>query len=376
MAFKERRKRGAFGSKRNAAPPVAIDFGVSALRVLQVGAGDPTPLIAAAQIMTPPELLTDAGRRLQWQLQALPELIRSSGIKAQRAVCNIPAGQMLCKHFQIQRAQGLSLSVLVQAAIGAQMNCDQSALLCRHTEVADIGQGRAEVICFATSRDLVDRLMQGIKAAKLEPVGIHTEHAAMIKAMSSAPESDDTPTLLIDLGRATTKICLTKGSEMLFARVVDAGGIDLDRAVAEQTGLSLAEAEKVRLGFNDLTNAEVPCEVQGGQADDNGAVATATRRVDLTIPLEVLTDEVSMCLRYAKGLFPADAARQVVFVGGDSRHRGLCAHIARSVRLPAKAADPMARLYKSGGSVSGVNFDSPQPGWTVALGMCLSPTDL
>ena len=49
----------------------------------------------------------------------------------------------------------------------------------------------------------------------------------------------------------------------------------------------------------------------------------------------------------------------------------------RVLRLGAESADPLARVARSGKEpTTGLTLDQPQPGWAVALGMCLSPTDL
>ena len=66
-----------------------------------------------------------------------------------------------------------------------------------------------------------------------------------------------------------------------------------------------------------------------------------------------------------------------MFVGGESSHEALCAEIARVLKLPAQAADPLARVGRSGNEpAEGVDLSSAQPGWAVAMGLCLSPTDL
>ncbi|MBL8990600.1 MAG: hypothetical protein JNJ48_03365, partial [Phycisphaerae bacterium] len=100
-------------------------------------------------------------------------------------------------------------------------------------------------------------------------------------------------------------------------------------------------------------------------------------RVDLREPLETLTDEISMCLRYYDGLFPGRRVTRAIFVGGEARHTALCQHVARALRLPAHVADPLARLARGGAEpLTNVALNQPQPGWAVAVGLCLSPTDL
>jgi Tfp pilus assembly PilM family ATPase len=93
--------------------------------------------------------------------------------------------------------------------------------------------------------------------------------------------------------------------------------------------------------------------------------------------LEGFTDEVRICLRYHAGQFPSRKIDRAVFVGGESRHRGLCQHVAKALRLPAQMADPLARLARTGKEPTvGVDLREPQPGWAVAMGLCMSPTDL
>ncbi len=100
-------------------------------------------------------------------------------------------------------------------------------------------------------------------------------------------------------------------------------------------------------------------------------------RVDLSEIVESLTDEISGCLRYHESIFPDRRVNRAIFMGGESRHLGLAQHIARTLRLPAQVADPMASVGRTGKEATpGVDFKLSQPGWAMVLGLCLSPTDL
>src|SRR5438045_2896576 len=67
--------------------PIAVEFGTGALKILQVAAGDPPSLVAAACLETPDDLVLDHRKRLEFQIQGLPRLIKSGGFKGKRAVC-------------------------------------------------------------------------------------------------------------------------------------------------------------------------------------------------------------------------------------------------------------------------------------------------
>jgi Tfp pilus assembly PilM family ATPase len=98
---------------------------------------------------------------------------------------------------------------------------------------------------------------------------------------------------------------------------------------------------------------------------------------DLREALEMLTDEIQLSLRYHESLFPGRKVDRIVFVGGEARNRAVCQHIGRVLQAPAQVGDPMARAARTGSEPSvGVDLKEPQPGWTVPLGLCMSPTDL
>lgn len=397
---------GTLGVLRQSGLPIAIDFGTTALKVLQISSGQPPSLVAAVSRETPEQLLYDPVKRLRYQIGLLPEIVKKGGFKGRRAVCVIPHSETFCKHLLVPRVEGSALAAVVRSALAEQLECEESQIVFRHHEVTGAqrhGGGRsAEVICMASSRELVSRLMQGLKAAKLEPVGIHTEYMALLHAFDgiARPENNDETTLYIDIGASATRVLVSHGREMAFARTIESGGLRFDETVAKQLKYELCEARRARLSLESLTPGADGDDAADGLAliaaganrqvrqEDHGASLMAparrsigrameTRRPDLTEPLEILADEISMCLRYHESLFPGRRVDRAVFLGGEARHKALCLHLAKMLRLPAHIADPMARIARSGKEpVEGVDLSVPQPGWAVTLGACLSPMDL
>jgi Tfp pilus assembly PilM family ATPase len=438
----------SLGKVRNAAMntlqggvlPIAIDFGVGALKLLQLAPGDPPSLVAAASLETPEALLADHAKRYQFQFQALARVLKGAGFKGKRAVCAIPAGQTFIKHMQFPRSDNLPLAELVQVGVPAALNCDRDALILRHFAVeganapgsataGDAGAAggvKQEVICMAAARDFVQRIMGALRAANLECVGIHPEAVATVKAfehINRRAGDAHVSTLYLDLAAGTTKVWIAHGSTLIFAKTIQLGGRDLDAAVARALDVSTVEARARRHATAVLVAPAArpaSCTMAPGQAGlaamnadgspavlaksdpatltaadrrqgriapgltpqvgDQAAADVAPAEFDLGDALDNLTDEIAMCLRYYEAMFPGPPVRRVdraIFFGGEARHRGLCQHIARKIRLPAQVADPLARMARSGSEpVRGVDFTTPQPGWTIPFGLCMCPTDL
>ena len=433
MAFSfGRMKSAALGHFAVGTLPIAIDFGVSSLKILQIEGGDSPALIAAASAEVPDSLRDDAAKRFAFQFQALPKVIRAAGFKGRRAVCALPAAQMFCKHMQFPKTEGVDLKALVEAAIPQHLGCTPDTLIYRHVLVdgaspqgAGAG-GKSEVVCLAAARDLVSRMMQAVRDARLECVGMHPECTAALAAfghVNRRVEDAKSATLYLDLAHGTTKVSIGHGSDLVFAKTIPMAGRELDNAVARMLDVDITEARARRLASAELVAIPVPAPKTPGAAslasiasggprsrnasgvtsesDSIGAVVEEDRRsgmtpagfstdvrlqpespivgpeFDLTDQLEVLTDEVAGCMRYYEAIFPGRRVQRAIFVGGESRHRGLCQHIAKRLRLPAQVADPLARMARTGKEpCAGVDFSQPQPGWTVALGLSLCPTDL
>lgn len=427
MRYKGLRTLPSVGS-----PPIAVDFGAGGLKVLQVSGGESHKLVAASFLPTPDELVEDSAGRIRFQIEQLPKVIRKGGFTTKRAVCLIPASQMFCKHMQIQLSEGVEVDSMLQAMLPAQVGCDFESLVCRSVEVPGGGRGgKTEVICMAASRDLVGRLMQAIKTAKLEPVGIHGPFQSVLRSFDGTLRREEDAartTLYLDLGYSSTNVIISHGTEMVFARTIDLGGLHMDQAISQQAKVGLSQARALRWKVSlESAASTVPAASEEGdglallhaamakskQASADGglnrqetetesSVAVAEDRrsgsetasgsvdfqpasgalqypdgVNLDEPLEILADEICMSLRYHKSMFGGRSIDRTVLVGGEARQTWLCRHIARAIRMPVRVADPISQVSRVGEeSVSGVDFTKAQPGWTAALGMCLSPTDL
>src|SRR5207302_729803 len=94
-------------------------------------------------------------------------------------------------------------------------------------------------------------------------------------------------------------------------------------------------------------------------------------------PMQQLASELNLCRRYYESTFPNKPVDRLIFVGGEARHRTLCQHVARDLSLAAQVGDPLVRMGRttSVGIESGLDRRQAQPGWAVAIGLSLGPTE-
>lgn len=384
------------GAMRPGAIPLMLEFGVSGLKVLQLSGHNPSSISSVAFMPTPDDLLDNPAKRLLFQMDALPKFLKGEKINATRGACLIPAGQMVCKHMQIIPSEGVPIEQLAAAQLSSQLGCDPASLLVRCREVPGVKrQGKQEVICYGASREFVGRLMGALKSVKLDPVGIHNEFDGLARAMqlrddSAGGANSSKPRLVLDMGTGSTKAMIMHGPSIVFARTIEIGSRHFDETICHQLRCTMLEAREMRHALTELRPKQKVAAVSSGlpgmpppseqpeaQPASGGFGGQRGPQIDLSEPIEIMCDEISMCLRYHDALFPGTKVESVVFVGGQAKHQPLLAELARRLKLEAQSFDPLACLARSGKvPVSGLDLRAAQPGWAAIVGGALSPMDL
>ncbi len=420
------------------ASPIAIDFGSSSVKVLQISASEPYSLVAAAQVQIPEPLRADSEKLFNFYAEAIPSALALAKVKGKRCVCSVSSSQTFIQHMQLAPTEGLKRDDLIKAQLQFQMNIPPSSVVVRAIDVCDVhrdGQLRHETICLAMQRDTVMRYVEMLRKAKLEVVGVHPEITAMVRSFAHLHRragDENITTMYVDLGWGGTRTAIGHGKSTVFARNIQIGGRNFDQHIADQLHCDLSSARAHRVSQQVVVAPAVPLEqtvvseestagrrsailagalnkakaviqnVGGGNAGGGagsavlaperraggppvelrhtvtpGNAVTTAANVDFSELLDALTDELLMCRRYHQTLFPGRPIDRVIFLGGEAAQIGFCQHIARVLRLPAQLGDPVARLKRDSSlTTPGVSFDTAQPAWAVAFGLCSAPTDL
>ena len=411
--------------------PIAIDFGTSSVKLLQLSLGDRPTVVAAAELAIPDAIRQDKQARLDFYARKLPGLLRKAAFKGRRAICSVPSAQTFIQHMQITAPDGAAREEMVHAQLSSQTGCLPQSMVIRTVDVAEVireGQTRSELICFAIPRAVVMRHVELLNRCKIQVIGAHSELLAMVRSFAQlyADGADESrTTLYVDLGWGSTKVAISHGNELVFARCIQVGGRHFDQCIADEMQLDLAEARAHCLSHDVFSSAavETPGETVGVEAESGPALlragaeqavreggdsfdhaglgSTADQGVGIESHdrmaeaalgedpasdqghdgvcelLDAITDELSMCLRYHHSVFRERSVDRMIFLGGEARQKGLCQHVAKALRLPAHLGDPLASVAAEGSlNTPGVKLDEPQPGWAVACGLSTSPAEL
>lgn len=351
---------------------IGVDLGSATLKMAQVSLQDDAPhLMAAACREIPEDLRAEPRQRIDFCMEAIPQLLSESDFRGRRVLLGLPASLLHLERLRLPSLdeQGMKQAIMYECA--GKLPFHPSRALIRHLlagEVYEDNQPMSEVIVLAARRELTDRFLNAAAKAKLEVAGVSAEPLAIANCFASG-EGASAARAFIDIGMSSTRMYVAVGSKIQFARAVSIGADQFDLAVAQQLRVNVVEARKQRLwAANQQPSAKTGATTTAGEAWQQ------VQRIEQAChgPLRKLVEELELSLRYHGATFSATPVDRIVFLGAAAAHRRLCQKIAVELNLPAQAADPLEGLTVAESLTRGTNDAAPPPpAWTVAIGLSL-----
>ena len=426
-----------FAAKAN---PIGIDFGTDAIRLAQVQWADGDfKLAAAATADVPSHVRNDPKARTQFFLESIRDLMAQGNFRGRQVVLSLPAASLHIQHLRLAKMDDAALKKAIPWESRGKFPMELGTALVRHMIAGEINSDtdpKLEVIVMAASKATVSEYLAAAAKARLDVVGMHVEPRVMVDCFSQVyrRKSDaDTVNAFIDIGASGTRMVVSRGQQIFFARAIPIGGNHFTAAVASALKMNFEDAKLLRMRLANVATATpetaspapiAPAEPSAPAASSEtegfalltaGLNAAATRHDDrrdqrldvastaVTNPiapmpavssfdpaaeernearkvdqacrdlLNKLIEELELCRRYFEGTFPSKPVERLIFVGGEARQRTLCQHIARQMQLAAQLGDPLVRMARTSeiGMETGIDRRQPQPGWTTAIGLSM-----
>jgi len=317
--------------------PIGIDIGARALKLVQF-TGDLSQLVDAARVELPP---LGEGASPDQQGERIVDGLRR-GLK-DRAFCGrdvvlcLSDRQMFLQSLRVPKQVGPQLDRIVaqEAAGRIPFGVDEAEV--RYLEAADVRQGDQtlrEVIVFAVQRSLLQQSLKVVEQARLKPVAVDVEPAALVRSYAAQYRRDDdrlARSLLVHVGYSRTAALIAQGDELLFVKYIEIGGQHFDLAIGRHLKMDLHEAVALR-----KHNADRRADRQDPEVARS--VSEASRPV-----IERLAGELAMCVRYHSVTFRGQPIVRMVLGGGEATQPLLDA-LSRQLDLKCDLSDPFRTL--------------------------------
>jgi len=324
------RLRAAFAPPRYLVPPLSgIDISTSGVKVVRLTEG-PLGLTLEhyAQVRLPLGVFTDG------------EIIDRKAIIEALAIATKEAG-ITVANVSLPESKSYLFQTTVPGAgkpewrIAVEQHLDELVPLPPPETAFDIiGTGRTDggdesIVGIGFARRLVDDTLSVFDQANIPVRSLEEETFAMARAL--IPAGDTSTTLIIDVGKTTSKMAIVTNRIPRFATTIGIGGHALTLAVQKHFGVTESEARRVK-----AEHGIVPAP---GNEDYLAAMLST---------VVAIRDEISLRLTYwqekASDKGPQAPVSRAILAGGNASLRGFPEYLEGALKIPVTAGDVFTNL--------------------------------
>lgn len=313
---------------------IGLDIGTTAVRAAELKIGDPPTLTRFAQLALPPgAVLNGEISDPEAVASVIRDLWRRGEFKGKRVSIAVANQNVIVRPIDLPRMDEEELrgALQFQVADYIPIPIDEALLDFMMLEdfVTDAGDEMMRVLAVAAQKEMINRFVQAVTSAGLEPVAVDVGPLAALRALAdpSPPVLEERAAeAIIDIGGGVTNVVVHERGAPKLVRILLAGGNDITQALATELTMDLddAEREKVNVGLQPE-----------GQPVAQGAATIIESRARSFI------DDVRRSLEYYRTQPDALPIARVLVVGGGSRLPRLAERMATALRVPVEEGNAL-----------------------------------
>ena len=336
---------------KNRSRPVGVECSTDMLRIVQLEQAGGGSVRTAARI--------DAEMsRGDVDMPALRRAVRK--LSGRRCVVCPPRDSITVRPARLPRLTEAEFREAVRWEAAEMLDCKADEILTEPLVVSrDCDEdGRLDVLIVSTPLDVIERTLEPLLSAGLLPVAVEPSFLAAGRAYSvrSRRQSDvQVVRAVVEVGPDVSSMVVMSGDHAVFAKTIDVGGEDFNRAVSD------------RLSIEPQTAAALRHDAVAGRVDSSLArpLQDAMRRV-----ADELAGEIAMSLRYVAVAARLGAVSMLHLCGEESSAPGLAEAVGTLCRgMTVTSEKTVDDRYAEACAIGGGHG----PEWAVPLGLALRP---
>lgn len=334
---------------------IGLDIGCGAVRAAELSFGSTGVVLERCAEAPLPDGAVVDGEVLDVAAvsEALTQLWRTGRFSHRRVTLGIANQRVVVREVEVPKmpAADLRKALPFQVQDVLPMPVEAAVLDFHPLEVRTTGTGQVvRGLLVAAWRDTVTALVSAAEGARLVPEAVDLTAFAVLRAVGSGVGAEASTEALVDIGATITQVVVHSGGAPRFVRILMAGGNDITDALAERTGVSLAEAELLKRGLG----------IGDGISGDLTVVGHAVETAALGF-----LEEVRSTIDYAAAT-SGHRAERVVLTGGGARLDGLAPRLAAMTGLTVEVGS-VAHKVRLGRHA----HDADQDAAAMAIGLAL-----
>ena len=319
-----------FGMNGKKICPIGVDLGSGYLRIVQLGQNEQGLFLQSAALRGNPENCEFRSAAWQhWAAETTRDLVCENDFRGKSVVTAIPSDDLFIDPIRIPRSSLKQINEILPQKLQKRLPFPVENALFQHV-VIDPGEKNnsdaVDVLAISANREDINRHLAIFEKAGLEVAGISIWPTAMIKSFMSffcrREKEEDVTAILINVGTNHTNVVITRGANLLFARMMS-------------------------IGYTQLEQSQM---------------------------VQRLFSEIDACLQYFGDSTAAAPIGRIVFLAGAGASRTLCdklAGLAQKMQVAAQIGDVLSAVEINHSPECLIDRRNCKVDWATAFGLSL-----
>lgn len=309
-------------------PIIGIDISQTGIKVMSI---DPKKWLVTGygSIDLDPAKVQDSldsgDEYLGANLQSLLKQNLVGSLPSNQAVLGVPTGRTFTRTFTIPASAEATLKDAIEIEVDQYIPIPMSALYVDF-EIIHRTKEELTVLMSAVPKTLIDACLAVAKNAGLKITAIEPGISAVARLLE-ATEEGHLPTVIVDIGPASTDIAVLDGSIRVTGGL-GIGGNTFTLSIAKKLNVALENAHQLKV-LNGLSAGPKQAKIQAALKPNLERILAETRKV-IRYYNERLSDDRKL--------------EQVLIVGGGSNVPGIGDYFTNELVMPARVASPWQKL--------------------------------
>ena len=345
---------GIFDFFSKAEALLAVDIGSSGVKMLELDlAGDKPRLVTLGFAPLAEEVFSNnlLGRP-EPVAERLTQLLESNAVGDKRVVTAMPGPGVFTKRVTMPAAAPNELRSNIQFEAGSFIPHNIEEVRLDYHVIGSAGKGKIDVLVVAVKNEVIDSFSGCLSLCGLEAAVVDVDYYALQNMFElSYPEFVSGTTALVNIGARYSSINICRGGQSLFTGDITVGGKVFTEAIAQETGVALADAENVKRAFSK------------GQTTDEQVKEIIDRTV------EQVASELNRQLSFFWNASGAeDGIERIMVTGGGALVPGLVEELREKTGVDCVVIDPF-RGIEMGEEVDQQYLKELAPLMSICVGM-------
>lgn len=309
--------------------PIGIDLGSEYMRLAQLGRNKQGLFLQSAGVaQKPAEVEVHSPAWQRWAIESVKEIIHKEAFKGKNIITALPVDDLFIEPIKVPRSALNRLDEIIPQKIHKHLPFPAEKAIYQHVipQCKESSSAEADVLAIAADRETVNRHLAIYEKVGLDIVGISIWPVAMIRSFMGffcrRQNEQDKVAILLAIGTNHTNVVICRGADLLFARVVAIGHVQLEQGQMVQR----------------------------------------------------LFSEIDACVRYFESGAGAMQIDRLLFFTGSGVSPMLCekvAELAQKMQIPAQIGDVLSAIEINQGPACLIDRRNSRIDWATTFGLSL-----